>query len=169
MQLDAESMKGYVKDESILPKEIDSLDMDNIMASFPNEISDYQTEFQEIFQGLVDKAKDCLSYEIEGVKETEKGYVYTVKLTTPDTDELNLDTILKEQMTEEVMGQIIRELLESGAVTDESGEEEIQKAFMPKIIEIVRSAMETVTITPEEQIVDFTVANEDGRWLIVGN
>lgn len=165
-KLDAEEMEKYIDDPSAIPEEFNELNIDNLMDQMPAELEPYSDDFEKLLNAMVDRMSKEITYEITDEKEDDGEYTYTVSITAPNFDDVDMEEVFADAFTEDVMLEIVEELQASGKITDASSEEEIMDAVMPEIID---KAIETIddmdfdTVTEDNT---FVVCEKDGEWLV---
>ncbi len=165
-ELDIEKMKGFVDDTSKLPEEIKNFDKEKLVEEFPPELQGYSAELEGYVNSYFNKLKEYLSYNIKETVKTDDGYEFVVDLTTPDYQNVDFEEMLANELSTEKATAIINELLESGAITYESTEEEMFAAVIPKVASVMQDIIkdiELTTITEESVLV---VVEKGGQWLV---
>ncbi len=164
--LDKETLSGYMVEPSAIPEEMDEWNIDNIAEMLPPEMVAYTEDFKGAFAGFIDKVKSSLAYEIKECNKTEGGFIFTVALTTPDLENLDVEKILEEKFSETDMNAIALELINSGAITATSTQEELMDAVMPKVTSLMKEAFDKLTIQTETEDIDLILIQKDGKWLV---
>ncbi len=172
VNLEFDELGRYVVDEDALPPEITELDIDaefkKALGDLPAEMTAYEADFEKIFDAIVNKIKEGLSYEIKSIDRNDfEGYTITVALTSPDFDTVDFDTVFSDIADEGALSDIILQMTNEGKITASSTEQEIIDLVMPEVIKLMEDAIldiEFDVTTEEEDLV--IVKTDDGEWLI---
>lgn len=163
LQFDADAVSEYV-DET--PKDLDALNFDSFMGSLPEMFSPYENELKGMYDNLIGKFTEKTAYEIVGVEGEGEEYTYTVSVTIPDFDNINIEDVLSESLSEDVITNMVVEALRSGNLTVNSSEDDVIAFVMPKIIEIANEAISDISVDFYEEEQEFVVTLKDGKWLV---
>ncbi|MBO4897625.1 MAG: hypothetical protein J5590_04950 [Clostridia bacterium] len=126
-----------------------------------------EEEFQPIIEIVRDAIKDSLEYEI--LETDVDGDEATVKInfTVIDTDAVNFDNIDFDDVDFDFEGYF-QELLESGAISESSSQDEMLKAFMPKIVELMsdkfQETLDNADTTTDE--IELKLEKSGDKWII---
>ena len=166
IKLDYDGIKEYIDDETAIPESIKNLDADKVVESLPAELSEYSEDFESIFNDVIKKATDDMSYEIKGIEKNNKDYEVTVEVTLPDFENIDIESVIGEQLNKEAMTNLLMEMISSGEITDFTDQKAIMDVLMPKIVEIAKDAIADIEIetTTEEKVI--VVVKEDDKWLV---
>ena len=135
IKLDYDGIKEYIDDETAIPESIKNLDADKVVESLPAELSEYSEDFESIFNDVIKKATDDMSYEIKGIEKNNKDYEVTVEVTLPDFENIDIESVIGEQLNEEAMTNLLMEMISSGEITDFTDQKAIMDVLIPKIVE----------------------------------
>ena len=172
--LDMDKVKDYVVDENDIPEEIANLDLSagikKIMEEMPSEAEAYASDFEKVFNDLIEKLKKSLSYKIKKTEKAEEDYIVTVELTVPDPEKMesiDMESLFAESLDETALNDMLMKMLAEGKISENSTEQEILDLIMPELIKIVKNVFDSIeleTITKDVEIV--VVQTEDGKWLV---
>ena len=173
-KMDSDMMAKHVDGD--LPESISSIDFaaikDETVNSLPEELSAYKPQFGDMFDSLIDKMLATIDYDILSVEEDGDNMIAKVEITMADF--ANLETVLNEALQtglNEKFMEIAQEALDSGALTDDSTEQEIMDYIMPKAIDLIEDILADKIngLDKVTEEAEFTLAEVDGKWLIDAN
>lgn len=169
--LDFEAAEKFYDGE--IPAELKSSlgDLDTLveeaMKEMPAEFGDYKKDFEDVLNVIVDKAKESISYEIKNVDGEGEEYKFTVEMAYPDEnfDGEKAFTDAFGDVEEKTM-ELVTKLAEEGKITETSTEEDLMKAIIPELINLLKDAVKDVKIDTVTEEAEFTVVLKDGEWLV---
>jgi len=142
-----------------------SMALDEMLAGMPAEMSAYKSDFEDIFNDLIEKMKKSVSYKITDVEGDGDEYIVSVELTMPDMESVDFDSVMSSSMEEELM-TLVMEYAESGKITESMSEDEMMEIIMPELIKIIKNAFNDMDFETTTDSGEITVAEIDGEWLV---
>ena len=142
-----------------------SLELDKVMSDIPPELSPYKSEFEDLFNTMIEKSKQSFSYKITNVEGDGDEYIVSVDLTTPNVADVDFDAMLSGTMEEELMA-LVMEYAESGKITETMSEEEMMDILMPEMMKILKSVVNDIEFETTTESGEITVAKVNGKWLV---
>lgn len=166
--LEMDKLKDYVVDEDEIPEEFAEMSIDKVMSEMPEEMEPYSEDFKKLFGGLFDKVKDKIEYEIKDVtKEEDDKYAVSVELTMPKLDDVDIESVVEENISEEDLTAIAMRLFAEGRITVNSTQQEIMDVLMPDVINALEDVFDGIELETETEEKEFVVVKtEDDKWLI---
>ena len=163
--LDFDTASTYLDDPEFLTDMAAALDMESILGDL-GDAEGFTEEIQGIIDTLMGKVKENMAYEMVGVEASGDNFVVTANVTTPRFEE-DLETLLGDQLSDEIIETILMEALAAGTISLDATEEELMAVLLPLVLEKVNEAIANLELaTTTEQYVR-VVTEKDGKWVIV--
>ena len=163
--LDFDTASTYLDDPEFLTDMAAALDMESILGDL-GDAEGFTEEIQGIIDTLMGKVKENMAYEMVGVEASGDNFVVTANVTTPRFEE-DLETLLGDQLSDEIIETILMEALAAGTISLDATEEELMAVLLPLVLEKVNEAIANLELaTTTEQYV-LVVTEKDGKWVIV--
>lgn len=172
LALEFDDCKKYIDDFDALDIDFDEFSSisdykETVMKELPDELADYEDDFGSLFDNLIDEILDTMDYEILSSEEDGDNVAVEVKITVPeDTD--NIEDKISENL-ESSLNDIIEEMLNDGTITEDMSEDDLMKAIVPKVIDVMNDSISAniKNLKTTTQTIDVVVyENDNGEWII---
>lgn len=169
-KLDLKEAASYLDGEVDLPFDnaeslISSL-MDKTLGG-NEELASFKDSLMPVLTLMINAIKNSMKYEVKDCTVDGENATVKVDFSMLDTDAVNLDDLDIENTDFDFEGYI-QELFDNGQISEETSEEDIIAAVMPKLVEVmsgeVQKELDSAETTTEEK--EITLTKKDGKWVI---
>lgn len=173
--LDIDQALNYTNDKGAIDSTLlDDLNLEKVLtdtlASNPNT-SAYADLFTPMFDSIISKVANTMSYQINDYSGSGNEYSYNVDITVPDMDatgnvEALLTDAMGEHLSEEGITKIATDLFTSGKITLDSSESDIFNAVIEKLLPDIEAAITNIDIKTKVIPATFVITDDSGEWKI---
>ena len=153
-----------------MPEDLEGMQLDAMidamMDEMPAEMEPYADDFESMLNGLMDRCLATFEYEITDTEEKDGNYEFTLEVTIPDMDGVDIESIIADSFSEDAMMTILQDALTSGELSETSTEQEAMDYLMDQLIPMLGDVIADIEIETSTEEITLVVVEDDGEWII---